>query len=620
MADRVDSSTLDTPPSPRRDRSGRPFYDPDFHPQTGFERAGYPDLVSPGHSGAGAQQPPRRRKSVAQRIFKSRRRMLIALGAGTVAATGLGSGAVVLLGNESGTGGRGSSPKDAGAFSDRDASYVQGGAIDLGIEGVAETPAKAAEAAAKVAPKYPTPLSRDPVMHLLRRATFGPTAPDVAELRRIGIDAWLEQQLNPATVMDDATDIALAAYPLLGMSTAELKAIKDLGQNAMYQLGHATIARQVWSHRQLYEVMVDFWSNHLNITNPFGGGEETRTVSDREVIRKHALGKFSDMLLASAKDPAMLRYLDNASSDKRNVNENYGRELIELHTLGRDAGYTEVDVRQSAYIMTGRTVSNEGMFRYDARRHWTGKVKVLGFAHDNKSAAQGLTVGDAYVTYLAKHESTARNIARKLAVRFVADSPPKSLVDRLAKAYLDNGTAIVPVLQVLFRSLEFWIATGLKTRRPLENFVAAVRVLGIEPEARTPDAIREMYQQAQRLGNAPLTWGPPNGFPDVAGAWSSAHAMLGIWNSHRALAQGKYRGVRTPKPQYLIPPGPTTVGQYLDAMANRLVFQPLADRERKALLAYLGAQEATKIKDLTLGGKAQEVVPLILDSVYHALR
>src|SRR4030095_16311861 len=114
------------------------------------------------------------------------------------------------------------------------------------------------------------------------------------------------------------------------------------------------------------------WANHLNVTNPFDGGWDTRTPYDHDVIRAHALGRFSDMLQASAQSPAMMRYLDNARSQKRSVNENYGRELLELHTVGIDAGYTEVDVRQSAYILTGRTVNNEGAFYYDANRHWTG--------------------------------------------------------------------------------------------------------------------------------------------------------------------------------------------------------------------------------------------------------
>jgi uncharacterized protein (DUF1800 family) len=166
------------------------------------------------------------------------------------------------------------------------------------------------------------------------------------------------------------------------------------------------------------------------------------------VVRKHALGRFSDMLLASARDPAMLRYLDNASSDERNVNENYGARLLGLHSVGIDGRYTETDVRQSAYIMTGRTVSN-GHVRYDARRHWTGKVKVLGFSHDNKSAAQGLAVGDVR-DLPGQARATAGTSPASSPCGSSPDSPPKSLVDRLAQAYLDNGTAIVPVLRVLF--------------------------------------------------------------------------------------------------------------------------------------------------------------------------
>ena len=566
---------------------------------------------------------PARRRRRTRRFLRTRRQVLVAAGAGTVALAGLGSAAVVVLnGSDGETSDRPGSPKDAGAFADRDASYVQGGAMELGASGVAQTPAQAAEQAGKATPKYPTPLSRDPVLHLLRRVTFGPTAPDVAEVRREGIDAWLERQLDISKVDDDALDRALSAYPLLGMSTPELRSVltDDNRDAAMRELGQATLARMMWSNRQLYEVMVDFWSNHINMTNPFDGGYDSRSVADREVVRRHALGRFSDMLQASAKSPAMMRYLDNASSDRRNVNENYGRELLELHTVGIDGGYTEQDVRQSAYIMTGRTVGDDGLFRYESRRHWTGKVKVLGFSHDNKSTRQGLAVGDAYLTYLAKHPATARNIARKLAVRFVCDSPPKALVDRLAQAYLDNGTAVVPVLRVLFRSLEFWISTGLKTRRPLENFVAAARVMGVEPESGIREAVEDMYRHVERLGQAPLAWGPPNGYPDVAGAWSSAHAMLGIWNSHRHLVQGRYSGVRTPKPQHLVGPVPGATGPYLDRLAERLVFQPLQKREKQALLTFLGAAETTKIKDTTLGGRVQHAAALVLDSVYHALR
>src|SRR5262249_21745655 len=154
--------------------------------------------------------------------------------------------------------------------------------------------------------------------------------------------------------------------------------------------------------------------------------------------------------------------LNNDDSEKRSVNENYGREILELHTVGLDAKYTERDVRQSAYILTGRTISDQGEFRYDASRHWTGKVTVMGFTDANTKASAGLAMGDRYINYLALHPSTANRIAFKLARRFVCDNPPTTLVARLAKSYLDSGSAVIPVLRTLFNSVEFWMSTGLK--------------------------------------------------------------------------------------------------------------------------------------------------------------
>jgi uncharacterized protein (DUF1800 family) len=412
-------------------------------------------------------------------------------------------------------------------------------------------------------------------------------------------------------------------YPYLALDIKQLRASvpDDKRDDPSRQLGRATIGRQIWTSRQLEELMVDFWANHLNIQNPFDGGQDNRTDWDRTVIRKYALGNFSDMLLASARHPAMLRYLNNADSDKRSVNENYGRELLELHTVGIDGGYNETDVRNCAYVMTGRTVDRDGNFVFDPRRHWTGAVKVMGFAHPNKKAAEGLAVGDALVRYLATHPSTARYIARKLAVRFVCDNPPNPLVDRLAQAYLQNGTAIVPVLQLMFRSIEFWIATGLKTRRPLENMVATARVVGVKPGADTDKALETMYNSADRLGHAPLAWGPPDGYPDVAGAWQSAHGMLGAWNSHRAMVQGKVRGLSFTAPESLVGGNRNaTVGSYVDAMAQRLVFQPLNPEQKVAVLKFLGLADTAKVTDPKLGGRVEHLAPLLLDSVYHGLR
>jgi len=437
----------------------------------------------------------------------------------------------------------------------------------------------------------------------------------------MGIDAWLERQFNPPSIADPSADQVLAAYPTITMNTAQIRAaVKDGDYEAMYQLGHSTLARQMWSTRQLFEVMVDFWANHLNITNPFDGGWDTRGPYDNEVIRQHALGRYSDMLFASATHPAMMRYLDNASSNKKSVNENYGRELLELHTVGVDAKYSEVDVRQSAYIMTGRTVDNKSAFMYDKNKHWTGPVKVLGFSHANAKAAEGMAVGDLYLTYLATHPNTARRIAFKLGQRFVCDDPPTTLVDRLAQSYLDNGTAIIPVLRTLFSSIEFWMSNGLKTRRPLENVVATSRILGVTPGTKTAEGIEGLYQMTERMGMAPLRWDPPNGYPDVADYWGSAYSMLGTWNSHRTLVMGRNKGVTYPKSDTFVGAKPETYGQYLDTISQRLVHQPMLPAHKEALLKFLGAKESTAVKDNKLGGRIDQLVPLILDSVYHALR
>jgi uncharacterized protein (DUF1800 family) len=555
-------------------------------------------------------------------LLRNRRQILTTIGLGTVVAGGVGGTIALFAEGDPLQAVADNRPGAGPAYLDRDSSYVgQAAGDDLGIRGEAGKPSEAAARAAAATPIYTSPLVRDAEPHLIRRATFGPTPDDLADVKKLGIDAWLEQQINPTSIADPVADGVLNAYPTIGMSIAQVrKAIPGGSFDAMVALAQATLARQIWSKRQLFEVMVDFWNNLLHITNPFDAVWDSRSPYDTEVIRANALGKFSTMLLAAARHPAMLRYLNNDQSDKRSVNENYGRELLELHSVGVDGGYTETDVRNSAYILTGRTIDQNGMFTYQARKHKTGPVKVLGFSDPNSSANNGLAMGDAYVTYLATHPSTANYIAHKLAVRFVCDTPPQSLTDRLAEAYLDNGTAIVPVLRTLFRSMEFWIATGLKTRRPLENYAATARTLGVMPGADTRSALESLIFRLTQIGHAPMNWAQPNGFPDVAVAWSSAQGTLGLWNSHQAWAQAQTSGLTYPKLDNLVTGGPTTNGAYLDALAVRLVGQPMRPQDKSALLTFLGVADNAPVKGTNLGGKLQYVVPLILDSVYHALR
>jgi uncharacterized protein (DUF1800 family) len=517
----------------------------------------------------------------------------------------------------------GERPLDGGAYPDRDASYASG-AMSQGSPQGGVTLSGPAEAAARADVAKATLLATDdPALHLLRRTTFGITPTELADVRAVGIDRWLQTQLEPASVPDPDADRVWAAYRTVDMNPVQIRgAIKKHSWDAMNEYAQATLTRQLWSRRQVFEVMVDFWANHLNMPMPSDSAWDVGTSYHNDVIRAHALGSFTDMLLAAMRHPAMLSYLDNNKSTKTAVNENLGRELLELHTVGVGGGYTEDDVRNSAYILTGRTIDGDtGAFRYDPKRHWTGAVTVLDFSHPNPSAAGGLDVGDAYLRHLAAHPATARSIARKLAVRFVADNPPAELVDRLADVYLKSGTAIHPVLWALFSSTEFWASVGQKTRRPLENVVASARVLGVGPGANheaTKKGINGMYWSLDQLGHRPLAWGPPNGYPDVQPAWASAGGMLQQWNRHRALVQGWWKELGHTKPEQLVQAG--TVGEFVDGLCDRLLFQRMLPAHREALLAFLGEPADKAFARSNLKGMAGHLAPLVLDSPYFALR
>jgi uncharacterized protein (DUF1800 family) len=532
-----------------------------------------------------------------------------------------------------------SRPADAGGYANRDESYARSIGPTEQISATQEPPPTlvfptAGEAAAATAVTVPTILdTSDPVIHLLRRATFGPTPALVDEVHAVGIDAWLDAQMapaaaGPATAAGDELDAIERALPLAGLDAAGVRAaIPPSSWDAGVQYCQATLARQIWSGRHLHEVMADFWANHLNVTIPDNVSWDVGGPYQEDVIRRHALGSFTDMLLAAMQHPAMLRYLTNVRSSRDAMNENLGRELLELHTVGVASGYSEVDVRNSAQILTGRTVADErgpgpeGTFVFDPALHWTGPVQVLDFTHPNATAEGGLEVGDLYLRHLAAHPSTARTIAYKLAVRFVADVPPPTLVDRLATAYLESATAIVPVLQTLFRSAEFWAAVGQKTRRPLDNVVASVRVLGVRPGADPALAVRSLEWWTHRTGQPPLAWPAPDGYPDVHAAWRSASGVLATWNCHKDLVQGWDDTLATVPPDELIGDRPrATVGEYVDGLCQRLCFQTFQSVHRDALIAFVGADAGTPTDQSELPGRVEHLAPLVLDSPYFTLR
>jgi uncharacterized protein (DUF1800 family) len=462
-----------------------------------------------------------------------------------------------------------------------------------------------------------TLVATDPIAHLLRRATYGPTVESLAEATRLGVTGWLDRQLNPSAIDDAACDRLLARLPLAGASIAAVRAaIPVHSYEAFGQLGRAAVARAAWSNRQQFEVTAMFWANHLHVAAPSSGGWDNRSDYETQVIRKHTFGKFADMLRASARHPAMLTYLDNRSSTKAHPNENYARELMELHSVGLI--YREDDVVAASRLLTGLTVSTSGEYSYDASRHAAGAVKILGFS----TSLQGEPAAMAFVDYLARHPATAQRLATKLCVRFVADDAPASLVARLAKIYLDNDTAIVPVLRALFTSPEFAAAAGRKTRTPFEDLAATVRALGLGPEKSGIKGLDALYNALVDAGNAPYRWSPPNGFPDVAAAWASPSAFLLKCNWHLNLAAGWYPTQLT-RPadllKALVPVRPATYGALVDALAVRLTGARLPVAHTAAALSVAGKLPTSPV-DNALAGAAPYLIAMVLDSPTFQLR
>lgn len=469
--------------------------------------------------------------------------------------------------------------------------------------------------------------------HLLLRTSYGLTAASVAAIAQSGTDAWIEQQLNPTSIPDPVGDRIRSLYPELGRDIPATRAAQDeFSWNSMFAVGQATLALSIWSSRQLYEVMVDFWGNHLNVTCPSDGVWDNRADYETRVIRANALGKYSEMLLASATHPAMLHYLNNRTSTKQHPNENYGRELLELHTVGIDTNYGEGGVLTSSRIMTGWTVDyNTGLATYKTNRHWTGRVSVLGFTHANASS-DGRPVVQAYINYLARLPQTANRIATKLCQRFVADTPPESLVSRLASVYLSNDTEIKPVLRALFSSDEFWASRGQKVKRPREDVASTVRVLGhgLLPTTASTAAVRkgvqDLYWMTWDMQNAPYAWSLPTGYPDAASEWASAEMIIGKINSHRSIAETWWPSasrLTVVKPQTLIPTTtPMTYGTLVDLLSIRLTGATLPAASRNAVLAFFGKGPLVPVaaKDEIRGWRAGALVTLILNSPAAAVR
>jgi uncharacterized protein (DUF1800 family) len=483
-------------------------------------------------------------------------------------------------------------------------------------------------------------LTNDWARHLLRRAAFGPTDADLAEVRALGYVGWLEKQLHPSTINDSACAAILAKTVVVDGKTKRLipdqsTPIWKVRQNLRtgvangweQQMSVLTdySARALWSKRQLLTVMEDFWGNHFNVTVPGDGIDDSRAHYSY-VIRTNALGKFSTLLRAVSKHPSMLTYLNNRESTYEHPNENQGRELLELHTVGVDGGYGEVGVLNASRILTGLSVDEEsGEFEYKPWYHWVGPVKVLGFNHANSTETGGEAVANALFDYLAHHPTTAKRLAKKLAVRFVSDNPSAALINLMASTYLKYDTAIVPMLRVMFSSAEFATSIGKKSYRPYEHIVATARLMQIKPAPDNLNAPQQLIWMANDAGHNPFGQPFPTGQADTADAWQSTATTLVRWNNARSVVSGGYPNDVVRPPLYTVVVGatlPATHGPLVDLVASRLFGRPLSAAHKASLLTFLGATDSKALSSSSaaVSWNLPNFVAVLLDSPYQMLR
>ena len=355
-----------------------------------------------------------------------------------------------------------------------------------------------------------------------------------------GARAWFDDQLS--TAYDGSADNVADWWPHLHLGPTALWKLQVSGTRAgyrvMYDYGRRLLVRRLVSPRPVLEVMTEFWENYLNV--PANGDSQfTWRARYGDVIRTHALGRFDEMLQDAIIHPAMLIYLDGANSTYSHPSENLARELLELHTVGVGA-FKERDVKAAARILTGFRIEDRGDWTasYDRSAHATGKVRVLGFSDANKRR-DGRRVTRKFLRYLARHPKTARRIAHRLALTFVNDNPPASLIDHLAKVYRSNGTAIKPVLEALIASPEFVAAAGPKVRDPSQDVVATFAVLGTElsrPGMDDTSAASLIVHMAETVGLAPMAWPLPDGSPQLSGPWTSPARMMASFDMHWRMA------------------------------------------------------------------------------------
>jgi len=455
------------------------------------------------------------------------------------------------------------------------------------------TTARAALAAASTAQ---VETRRPRQVPLVQRMTWGANDDELALYRAVGAAGYIDYHLHPELINDNAMEniLALSVYNTLAFTPDQF-----VGQNAsnvVNQLARAMLVRAIYSKRQFLERMVEFWSDHFNIWSSQDGVQLLKTVDDRDVIRANALGNFGTMLRASAHSPAMMEYLNNNTNTAASPNENYARELMELHTLSVNGPYTQNDVHEVARCFTGWTYygSTSGTssyhWRYNPAVHDTGQKVVLGNVIPARSATAGQQDGDDVLTILINHPSTARFIAQKLLVRFWGYSPSPSAIDTVTAVYTGTGGDIRAMMQTVLGM----VAAGtppLKLKRPIHLLVSAIRSMQTKITSHTsfPGSLQTPLIQA---GHAPFGWQSPDGYPDSVAYWQGGE--LARWNFGVDLLNNAYSGL-------FLDVAALTAGAVtpsaVAAQINKVVFaDTLYSADLAAITAYLGPTNPSSSK------------------------
>jgi len=489
------------------------------------------------------------------------------------------------------------------------------------------------------------------ITQALNRLTYGARPGDLERIRAVGLSAWIERQLRPQTIDDSATEHLLAELTTLRMPIADLlreyprpdpRLREMIASGTMTQaemqerypaerrpgriaadLQAAKVVRAVTSERQLEEVMVDFWFNHFNVFANKGDVRWYVSAYEREAIRPYALGKFPDLVRATARHPAMLFYLDNwvsAHADfvipagpnrgrKTGLNENYARELMELHTLGVDGGYTQRDVIEVARAFTGWTIDRprvEGRFVFRPLMHDAGEKVVLGH---RIPAGGGQDDGERVIAILTQHPSTARFVATKLVRRFVSDTPPPALVDRVAAAYTESAGDIPAMLRGIFASREFHgeDASLTKIKKPFEFVASAVRALGGRIDAQGGLALA---RASAEIGEPLYLAQPPTGYADRAEVWVNSGALLARMNFALALVSGRYSHVTVDLAPLVAGSDPRSPADVLDRLLAAIVGDQARPATRAVLAAQLADPQITRLSADDRGPASTDVAKL----------